>query len=558
MNFASGLIQWGQVTGNKAVRDLGIYLYTTQASAIENYWFDTDDEAFPAEFGHSAVGMVWGDGGSYSTWFSAEPEMIQGINLLPSTAGHLYLGYDPEYIDRNIAELERNNGGPATVWKDIIWEFQALSDAPTALAEFRAQASSYAVEEGESKAHTFYWLKNLSGLGTVDRSVTANTPLHAVFVKDGVRTYQAGNMSGSAITVTFSNGVTLAVPARSVASSTTTAGPADTTAPSEPTYLKASGTTASTTKLSWTASTDKVGVTGYEILVDGSVVGTASGTTYTASGLSASTEYSFTVRALDAAGNRSTSSSEVSVTTSEGDDGGSGGDTTKPTTPSGLAASGTTSTGTTLAWSTSTDDVGVTGYEILRGSTVIGSTASRTYTVSGLAPSTAYSFTVRAFDAAENRSSSSSAVTVTTKAGSTGSPGIDATARIEAEKYNGMAGVKKQLTSDPGGGNNLGWIANGDHIRFDNVNVGTTERRTFSARVASGAADGVSGLVNVRLDSLTGPSIGSFAIANTGGWQSWRTVPANIQATTGVHTVYLTFDSGQPASFVNINWFTFQ
>ena len=258
MNFASGLIQWGQATGNKAVRDLGIYLYTTQASAIENYWFDTDDEAFPAAFGHSTVGMVWGDGGSYSTWFSAEPEMIQGINLLPSTAGHLYLGYNPSYISRNIAELERNNGGPATVWQDIIWEFQALADAPTALAQFRSQAGSYAVEEGESRAHTFYWLKNLSGLGTVDRSVTANTPLHAVFVKNGVRTYQAANMSGSAITVTFSNGVTLAVPARSVASSNTTV-PSDTTAPSTPAYLTASGTTSTSTNLSWTASTDNVG-----------------------------------------------------------------------------------------------------------------------------------------------------------------------------------------------------------------------------------------------------------------------------------------------------------
>ena len=198
MNFASGLIQWGQATGNKTVRDLGIYLYTTQASAIENYWFDTDDEAFPAAFGHSAVGMVWGDGGSYSTWFSAEPEMIQGINLLPSTAGHLYLGYDPAYIRRNLAELERNNGGPATVWKDILWEFQALADAPTALAQFRSQADSYAVEEGESRAHTFYWLKNLAGLGTVDRSVTADNPLAAAFVANGTRTYQAANMSGSA------------------------------------------------------------------------------------------------------------------------------------------------------------------------------------------------------------------------------------------------------------------------------------------------------------------------------------------------------------------------
>ncbi|WP_231505161.1 glycosyl hydrolase [Cellulomonas sp. URHE0023] len=551
MNFASGLIQWGQTTGNKTVRDLGIYLYTTQASAIQNYWFDTDDEAFPAAFGHSTVGMVWGDGGSYSTWFSAEPEMIQGINLLPSTGGHLYLGYDPAYITRNLAELERNNGGPATVWKDILWEFQALADAPTALTQFRSQADSYAIEEGESRAHTFYWLKNLAGLGTVDRSVTANTPLHAVFVKNGVRTYQAANPSGSAITVTFSNGVTLAVPARSVASSNTTAPPADTTAPSTPTGLTASGTTSTSTNLAWSASTDAVGVTGYEVLRAGAVVGTVSGTTYAATGLSPSTAYGFTVRALDAAGNRSASSATVTVTTA-----GSGGDTTAPSAPYGLAASGTTSSATTLGWTASTDNVAVTGYEVLRNGTVVGSTAGRTYTATGLAASTAYTFTVRAYDAAGNRSGASNAVAVTTTGTSTG--GVDATSRIQAEAYNGMAGVAKETTQDVDGGQDVGWIANGDHIRFDNVSFGATARSTLVARVASGAAGGISGLVNVRLDSLTGPSIGSFAIASTGGWQSWQTVPANIVPTTGTHTVYLTFDSGQPADYVNVNWFTFQ
>ncbi|MGW3605367.1 glycosyl hydrolase [Micromonospora sp. NPDC005161] len=86
MNFANALIQWGQVTGDTAVRDAGIFLYTTQAAAIQEYWFDGSDQNFPAAFGHSTVGMVWGDGGAYATWFSAEPEMIQGINLLPVTS----------------------------------------------------------------------------------------------------------------------------------------------------------------------------------------------------------------------------------------------------------------------------------------------------------------------------------------------------------------------------------------------------------------------------------------------------------------------------------------
>jgi hypothetical protein len=75
--------------------------------------------------------------------------------------------------------------------------------------------------------------------------------------------------------------------------------------------------------------------------------------------------------------------------------------------------------------------------------------------------------------------------------------------------------------------------------------------------VASGAAAGISGLVEVRLDSLSNAAIGSFSIGSTGGWQDWETVPANISSTTGVHTVYLAFVSGQSADFVNVHWFTF-
>ena len=105
MNFANALIQWGQATGNTAVRDAGIFIYTTQAAAIQQYWFDVDGSTFPAGWQHTAVGMVWGDGGSYATWFSADPEKIHGINMLPITGGHLYLGYRPEYVKKNYQEI---------------------------------------------------------------------------------------------------------------------------------------------------------------------------------------------------------------------------------------------------------------------------------------------------------------------------------------------------------------------------------------------------------------------------------------------------------------------
>jgi len=126
---------------------------------------------------------------------------------------------------------------------------------------------------------------------------------------------------------------------------------------------------------------------------------------------------------------------------------------------------------------------------------------------------------------------------------------------IQAEDFAQQHGVDTEACSE--GGLNLGWIANGDWALYRRIDFGSTPARQFQARVASGAPEGISGLVEVRLDSLTNPPVGSFAIANTGGWQSWRTVPANISEITGVHDVYLTFTSGQPADFVNVNWFTF-
>ncbi|MGY0071066.1 glycoside hydrolase family 16 protein [Streptomyces sp. QTS137] len=133
----------------------------------------------------------------------------------------------------------------------------------------------------------------------------------------------------------------------------------------------------------------------------------------------------------------------------------------------------------------------------------------------------------------------------------------DAYGTIQAESFDGQSGTMTETTSDSGGGQNVGALANGDWLQFKGVNFGSSAARQFSARVASGAPAGVSGLVEVRLDSRGNAPVGSFSVGNTGGWQSWRTVPANIGSVTGTHDVYLTFTSGQPQDFVNVNWFTF-
>ncbi|MFJ8310635.1 MULTISPECIES: glycoside hydrolase family 16 protein [unclassified Streptomyces] len=156
-------------------------------------------------------------------------------------------------------------------------------------------------------------------------------------------------------------------------------------------------------------------------------------------------------------------------------------------------------------------------------------------------------------------------VTVLQSAGSGSTPptstppsgGRDAYSTVQAESYDQQSGLTTEATTDTGGGQDIGSAANGDWALYKGVDFGTTAARQFYARVASGAAGGVSGLVEVRLDSLSSAPVGSLAVGNTGGWQSWRTVPANISGITGTHDVYLTFSSGQSADFVNVNWFGF-
>ncbi|GCE76484.1 glycoside hydrolase family 6 protein [Cellulomonas biazotea] len=188
----------------------------------------------------------------------------------------------------------------------------------------------------------------------------------------------------------------------------------DTQAPSVPSGLTAGTTTSTSVPLTWTASTDNVAVTGYDVYRGTTLVATATSTSYTVTGLSPATAYSFTVRAKDAAGNVSAASTAVSATTQSG----TVTDTTAPSVPTGLTAGTTTTTTVPLSWNASTDNTGgsgVAGYEVLRGSTVVATTTSTSYTVTGLTAGTAYSFSVRAKDVAGNTSAASAAVSATTK-----------------------------------------------------------------------------------------------------------------------------------------------
>lgn len=188
-------------------------------------------------------------------------------------------------------------------------------------------------------------------------------------------------------------------------------GAVDTEKPSIPTQLTGTPTSSSTVSLNWSISTDNVGVTAYNVYQNGTLIAISRSNSYTVTRLKGSTAYTFSVRAVDAAGNLSDSSQSVAVTTLESND------HTPPTAPTALKVVPSITTAV-LSWDASTDDVGVAGYYIYKDGELAATSAATTVIVSGLKGNASYSFTVRAFDEANNISEESQAVVV-----ATGDPG---------------------------------------------------------------------------------------------------------------------------------------
>jgi fibronectin type 3 domain-containing protein len=178
--------------------------------------------------------------------------------------------------------------------------------------------------------------------------------------------------------------------------------------PTTPGGLGATGTSPTNVLVSWTASTDNVAVTGYDVYRDGTLLITLGAATlsYTDT-VTAGSTHSYTVDAFDAAGNHSGTPTPVTVTTPTAD-------TTPPSVPTGLKATAAGSSRVALAWNASTDNVGVAGYTIYRNGVVLTAVGGSTLTYSdaSVASATNYSYAVDAFDAAGNHSAQSATATV--------------------------------------------------------------------------------------------------------------------------------------------------
>ncbi len=372
------------------------------------------------------------------------------------------------YDDSNAAS-PTNEANTTTGWTGSALLFSDNTDAHSGLYSIRAESngnngtfvqysfdavvgenytvSIWAREGAQSNQPAFANWQGLSGFSTTAISgntwteyvfnitATSSSPSLRVYVSPWSARLQAGN------TVLIDN------------ISIFPEGGGDSEAPSAVADLSSSNTTTTGTALSWSASTDNVGVVNYEIFQDGvSIANTGTTTTFNVTGLSAGTSYDFTVLAEDAAGNVSAAGNTETVTTSVATD------NEAPSAVADLSSSNTTSTGTALSWSASTDNVGVVNYEIFQDGVSIANTGTTTtFNVTGLSAGTSYDFTVLAEDAAGNVSAAGNTETVTTSVAT------------DNEAPSAVADLSSSNTTSTGTA--LSWSASTDNVGVVNYEI---------------------------------------------------------------------------------------
>ena len=338
MQFHSSLIHWGSVTGNRAVRDLGIYMYATEQSAVEEYWFDQHERILPSDWKYSLVSRVFGNDYDNGTFWTADIAASYAIELYPIHGGSFYLGRNLDYVRKLWSEIAANTGilsgeANSNLWHDTMWKYLSFIDPQKAIELYNSNPKR-SLKFGISQAQTYHWLHAMNVLGQYDSSVTADYPVAMVFRKGDKVTHVAYNYDSAPRTVTFSDGATLVVEARSMGIDGGIVVPPTPEEPTTPVVTVTSPAVGSTitvgeaATLQASATVEGSTITAVDCLVDGTLVGTATAAPYavqwtpTEEGVRV-----ITARATAANGKQSVSASiEVNVrAASAGGDSGDGG-----------------------------------------------------------------------------------------------------------------------------------------------------------------------------------------------------------------------------------------
>ena len=300
----------------------------------------------------------------------------------------------------------------------------------------------------------------------------------------------------------------------------------DSQVPAAPTSLAVTGSTSTTVSLDWIAATDNVAVTSYEIFMNGILKTSVTGVTATITGLSASTTYSFYVIAKDAAVNSSPASNTVNGTTTINIP-----DTQAPTMPTNLAVTASSSSTVSLSWTSSSDNIGVTNYDVYVDTVLKTTISGTTALVNGLMPSTTYSFYVIAKDAASNSSPQSNSVNGTTT--------VVLSSCANESFENIPVSASSYATRTWAGDSGINWTAT-DARTDQKINTTRAICIRNGSLSASSAADGI-GNLTVTTKLIFGTVSGTFNLRVNGNIVS--TIPySTTEVTTTIPGINLAAD----------------
>ena len=242
MNAWASLIFWGETMGDTQIRDLGIYMYTTEAAAIEDYYYDVHNEIFTDKYedrdnyNQQTVTRLFGGRYDHTAWWTENSIEVTTITMLPISGASLYMGKYPDKVKSVVDSI----GETSKQWKhfvdnknqicanygkndmltdpetnqDIIAEYYAFYDADAALEMFD-MSDNGKVENGESRAHTLGYITSLKEYGTQNFDIMGSSPFSVVLEKDGIKTYVAENFTGNDERVYFTDGTYIDIPANS-------------------------------------------------------------------------------------------------------------------------------------------------------------------------------------------------------------------------------------------------------------------------------------------------------------------------------------------------------
>jgi endoglucanase Acf2 len=203
VNAWAGLIRYAEVSQNPELLERAVGMYALETNAVWQYWFAAGGN-FPASFAPTAIGILWGDGGQYGTWWTSVKGAIHLINALPLTGASLYLAREQGFIETNFAHFSKER-----YWNDLSAMYLALGNPSLGKSLWNQDLRP---EFGNSITQTRHWFSSLEEYGVPNQKITADTAQFTVLEKKNIRTYVAYNPNSTPKVVTFSDGMILTMP----------------------------------------------------------------------------------------------------------------------------------------------------------------------------------------------------------------------------------------------------------------------------------------------------------------------------------------------------------